>query len=59
MIIKSGWSIVYIDGSQVINFKIMFLSLKIYFVLANSADPGEMLVSGPQWVSYSFHQASR
>ena len=38
--IKSGWSIVYIEGSQVIISKnIIFLSLKINFVLANSADP--------------------
>ena len=36
--IKLGWSIVYIEGS-----KVVFLSLKIYFVLANSADPDEML----------------
>ena len=40
----SGWSIVYIEGSQVtIKKKIVFLSLKIGFVLANSADPDEML----------------
>ena len=42
---KSGWSIVYIEGSQVI---IVFLSLKIDFVLANSADPDEM----PQFVAF-------
>ena len=35
--IKLGWSIVYIEGS-----KVVFVSLKIYFVLANSADPDEM-----------------
>ena len=41
--IKSGWSIVYIVGSQVIISKnIVFLSVKINFVLANSADPDEM-----------------
>ena len=41
--VKSGWSIVYIEGSQVIISKnIEFLSLKIDFVLANSADPDEM-----------------
>ena len=38
--IKSGWSIVYIYGSHVIISKnIVFLSLKIGFVLVNSADP--------------------
>ena len=37
--IKSGLSIVYNEGSQVIIQKIFyFLSLEIYFVLANSAD---------------------
>ena len=37
-------SIVYIEGSQVILSKkiIIFLSLKIDYVLANSADPDEM-----------------
>ena len=41
--IKSGWSIVYNEGSQVENFKnIAFLFLKIDFVLLNSADPDEM-----------------
>ena len=36
---------VYIEVSQVIIYKknIVFLSLKVYFVLANSADPDEML----------------
>ena len=29
--IKSGWSIVYIEGSQVIKQKNILLSLKIYF----------------------------
>ena len=40
----SGWSIIYIEGSKVIIFKkkIVFLSVKINFVLANSADPDEM-----------------
>ena len=34
---------IYIEGSKVIISKsIIFLSLKIDFVLANSADPGEM-----------------
>ena len=42
--VKSGWSIIYIEGPQVIiSTKIVFLSLKIYFVLANSVDPDEML----------------
>ena len=41
--VKSGWSIICIKGSQVIISKnIVFLSLKIDFVLANSADPDEM-----------------
>ena len=41
--IKSRWSIVYIKGSKVIISKdIIWLSLKIKFVLANSADPDEM-----------------
>ena len=41
--VKSGWSIVYTEGSQVIiEKKNVFLSLKIDFVLANSADPDEM-----------------
>ena len=41
--IKSAWSIVYIEGSQVILSKtIVLLSLKINFFLANSADPDEM-----------------
>ena len=39
-----GWSIVYIEGSQVIIAKIIvLLSLKIDFVSANSADPDVML----------------
>ena len=44
--IESEWSVVYIEGSQVIISKknIVFLSLKIDFVLANSADPDEMLL---------------
>ena len=38
-----GWPIVYIEGSLVILFKnIIFISLKIDFVLANSAEPDEM-----------------
>ena len=42
-IVKSGCSIVYIEGIQVIFPKnIIFFSLKIDFVLANSADPDEM-----------------
>ena len=41
--IKSGWSIVYIEGSQAIISKdILWFSLQIKFVLANSADPDEM-----------------
>ena len=43
--LKSGWSIVYIEGLQdVISKKIIifFYSLKIIFVLANNANPDEM-----------------
>ena len=40
--ISLGWPIVYIEGSQVIISKDC-ISLKIFFVLANSVDPGEML----------------
>ena len=41
--IKSGWLIMYIEGLQVKSSQnIVFLSLKIDFVLANSADPDEM-----------------
>ena len=40
---KSGWSIVYIQWSQVILKKTpLFLPLKIHFVSENSADPYEM-----------------
>ena len=39
--VKSGWSIVYIEGSQVKNSP-FFLSLKIIFVFTNSADSDEM-----------------
>ena len=50
--IKSGWFIVFIKGSKVIisTKNIVLLSLKINFVLSNSADPDEM----PQFVA--FHQ---
>ena len=42
-IIMSEWCIVYIVGSQVIISKnIVFLSLKIEYVIANSTDPDEM-----------------
>ena len=41
-LIKSGWSILNIEGSQVmISDKIVFISLKIDFVLASSADTDE------------------
>ena len=40
--IKSGWSIVYIEGSHVMIFKKIFISLKFFFVLVNSSDPDEM-----------------
>ena len=40
-----GWSIIYIEMLQVIISpkNIKFFSLKIHFVLANNADPDEML----------------
>ena len=43
--ITSGWSSIYNEGSQVIISpkNIVFLSLKIGFIIANSADPDEML----------------
>ena len=43
-IIKLGWSIGYTVGTYVIISpkNIVFLSMKIYFVFANSADPDEM-----------------
>ena len=48
-LIKSGWSIVYTEGSQfIISKNIIFLSLMINFVLANSADPDEM----PHYVAF-------
>ena len=47
--VKSGWSIVYTEGSQVIispkKNEFLSLTLEINFVLANSADPDEMLHS--------------
>ena len=47
--IKSGWSILYIERLQIIiSENIIFLSLKIDFVYANSADPDEM----PHFVAF-------
>ena len=41
--IKSAWSMVYSDGSKhVVSKNIVFLSLNIRIVLANSADLNEM-----------------
>ena len=42
--VKSGWVYAFIEGLQVIIsiINIIFLSLKIDFVSANSADPNEM-----------------
>ena len=41
--VKSGWSTLYIKGSQaIISKNIVFLSLKIDLVLANRADPDEI-----------------
>ena len=53
---KSGWSIVYTGYNFKISPKnIVFLSLKIYFVLANSADSDEMaaccgMISSGTWL---------
>ena len=41
-VVKSGWSKIYIVGSQVIFSEKYCISLKIDFVLAKSADPDEM-----------------
>ena len=40
--VKAGCSIVYIEVSQIIISKNIFLSLKIDFFLANSVAPDEM-----------------
>ena len=46
--LKSEWSIVYIEGIQVIISKnIKFLSLNMDFILANRADPDEMPLHAP------------
>ena len=47
--IKSGWSIVNIEGTQIIISKNFCISLNIDFVIANSADPNEML--GLHWLT--------
>ena len=53
--VKSGWSIVYTEGSQVIISKnIIFIFLKINFVMANSADPDEMPHLGKFHLSLHF-----
>ena len=41
--VESAWSIVYIEGSQVIIPQKIFISLKIELFLAKSVDLGEML----------------
>ena len=56
--VKSGLSIVYIEGSKVIiSTYITFVSLKVGFVLANIAEPDEtrisLAVSGPKRVKYN------
>ena len=49
--IKSGWSIVYIEGLHVIISKNDYIYFFEYqFVLANSADPDEMPPYGSFWV---------
>ena len=41
--INLGWSVVYIEGSQVIISPLnALLSLKIVFVITNSVDPDEL-----------------
>ena len=41
---KSGWSIIYMRGLRLYFMtKIVFLSLKTHFALANREDPDEML----------------
>ena len=42
--VKSGWSMVFTEGPHVIisKYNIVILSLKITFILANSAYPDEM-----------------
>ena len=43
VMVRSGWFIAYIEGSQVIISKRYYISMKIGGVLANIADPGEMM----------------
>ena len=41
--VNLGWFIIYVEGSHVIISKnIVFRSLNVIFVLANSVDPDEM-----------------
>ena len=47
--VKSRWSVVYIEGSQVlISIFLIFRSLKIDFAVVNSVDPDEM----PHYVAF-------
>ena len=39
--VKSGWSIVYIEGSQVIISQKYYISFSLRFCLSNSADPNQ------------------
>ena len=56
--VKSGWFIVYFQGLPlIISPKNIFLSLKVDFVLANSADP-DLGVSSIQRVNASYNMGS-
>ena len=58
-IINLEWSIKYIKGPRLyFTSKIVFLSLKTVFVLANSVDPDEMLLYAAFHLVYkaAFHQ---
>ena len=41
--VMSGWSVLYIEGSEVIfSQKFIFLLFKVDFIFANNTDPDEM-----------------
>ena len=48
--VKSGWSIVYMEGSMVVILKNIYVFFSEHFVLANSEDPDEKLHNA------AFHQ---
>ena len=59
-LIKSGWSIIYVEESPVIFSKnIVSLSLKMDFVLANSAHPYVMLHIAAFHLVFTFCQSNR